>query len=632
MTSPLVSRHSLKTRITLTTLSLFIAGLWTLAFLASQTLRNDMTRLLGEQQLSTASVMAAQVNNELSLRINVLEKSAGLIRPSMTGGEQRIQNFIEQRPTLQALFNAGLNVYNLAGKTIADYPVSAGRLGTNCMEIGAIRSALQDGRPSISQPVIGTVSKSAMVLVVVPIFDRGGKIIGALSGLTDLSLPSFLSEVTANRYGQTGGYVVIARANRMIVTATDKSRTLESLPPPGANLAVDRFLNGFVGSAVMTDTLDTEVLASDANIPVADWIMSTVLPTAEAFAPIREMQQNMLLITIFLTLLTASLTWWMLRRQLAPMFATVKTLAEMEASNQPLKALPVARPDEIGQLVGSFNHLLDTLRERDSELNRHRHHLETLVEERTAALSIAKEAAEAANRAKSTFLANMSHELHTPMNGIMGMTELALRRASDDKQIDQLHKVMDSSQRLLALINDILDISKIEAERITLAQTDFQLASVMENLNSLISPKAEEKGLTLSIEIPPALAGIRLRGDPLRLAQILLNLAGNAAKFTNQGSLTIGAQLSEETPENVLLRFEIKDTGIGISPADQKRLFNAFEQADGSRTRQHGGSGLGLAISKRLVEMMGGTIGVESQPDLGSKFWFTIRLAKPAID
>ncbi len=244
------------------------------------------------------------------------------------------------------------------------------------------------------------------------------------------------------------------------------------------------------------------------------------------------------------------------------------------------------------------------------------------------ALSIAKEAAEAANRAKSTFLANMSHELRTPMNAIMGMTNIALRRAEDPKLIDQLTKIDQASHHLLYVINDILDLSKIEAERLTLEQIDFRLGETLENLSSLISHKAQEKGLSLQIDLPPEIAHLSLQGDPLRLGQILLNLTGNAVKFTESGSITVHIRQAADSPAKVQLRFEVEDTGIGISPEDQKRLFTAFEQADGSMTRKYGGTGLGLAISKRLARLMGGDIGMASTPGQGSTFWFTVWLGK----
>lgn len=214
------------------------------------------------------------------------------------------------------------------------------------------------------------------------------------------------------------------------------------------------------------------------------------------------------------------------------------------------------------------------------------------------------------------------------MNAIMGMTELALRGSVDAKLHDQLTKIKQASKYLLSVINDILDISKIDADRLVLENVSFELSRVLADMASMIAGRVNDSGVSFHQELAAGLARQALQGDPMRLTQILLNLIGNSFKFTKQGSITLRVTVADETAADVLLRFEIQDSGIGISPDEQQRLFTAFEQADSSTTRLYGGTGLGLAISKRLVQLMGGEIGVNSAHGKGSTFWFTARFLK----
>ena len=308
----------------------------------------------------------------------------------------------------------------------------------------------------------------------------------------------------------------------------------------------------------------------------------------------------------------------------------VTALSDFESE---MKGLALGAADYVSKPinVAVVLHRIRNLLERENlrkEVEENRNQLEELVLKRTMALSVANKATEAAQQVKTHFLGNMTHELRTPLNVIIGMTEMAQLLATDPRQVDQLAMVQRASDELLDLINKLMELTALATRRLTPESVKFTLAEVTHKLTEQFTQDAHTKRLRLTITVDPALADVPLLGNEVRIVQILSCLVGNAIKFTAAGQVRALLIPLEQTATSVQLRFEIHDTGIGISQIDQQRVFDVFEQVDNSFQRRHGGAGIGLTISRQLIELMGGTFGVHSQPGVGSVFWFMVRVDK----
>ncbi len=362
--------RSIKTPVTLFTLAVFLLSLWALALYASRVLREDIESLLGEQQFSMATILAEDVDSELANRLKHLETVAASISPSVPGHPEAVQNRLDSLPIFQYQFNGGAFVTTVDGAVIAEAPLATGHGERNLRDSEAVAAALDTGKPVIGPPIQNEQLRAPVFHMATPIRDAQGRVRGALVGVTHLAESNFLDRITENRFGKSGGYLLVSPPHRRVVTATDKRRIMESSPPRGAYPAIDRFLDGAEGTEVFVNPLGVEVLQSVKRVPSAGWYVAVTLPTEEAFAPIRNMQQRMMFAALLLSLLAGAATWWLLRRQLSPMLETVQTLASLaeQPESHATRALPITRDDEIGQLIGAFNRLLETLAQRAQAL------------------------------------------------------------------------------------------------------------------------------------------------------------------------------------------------------------------------------------------------------------------------
>ncbi len=364
-----LTQHSFKTRIILVTLMILWVGIWSLTAYISEVLHRDMVRVLGAQQLSTASLIATEVSHEIESRINGLHAVAVGIRPAHVQNSSDLQSLLEARPVLQTLFNDGVAFAGLDGTVIAGHPKVPGRIGANFKERDYAIGTLVEGHATVGTPLRSKINHDPSFVIAVPVRDDKGRVMGALAGVINLGRPNFLDQITDNRYSHNGSHLIVVPKSRLIVTATDRHRVLETLPPVGVSPALDRFIDGYEGSAIFNNPEGVEVLTSVKSEPLTGWHIATILPITEAFAPIRLMQERMLAASVLLTLLAGAGMWWVLQRQLAPVLDAAKTLATLAFSDQPLQPLPVGRQDEIGDLINGFNRLLNILGQREAALH-----------------------------------------------------------------------------------------------------------------------------------------------------------------------------------------------------------------------------------------------------------------------
>lgn len=578
-------------------MAIFLVSTCSLAFYGSRMLLKNTEQMLGAQQLSTAAFVAAEINSELANRFKALETIAAQVTPDIMNNAASVQTLLEQRPLLQILFNGGNFVTGVDGTAKASLPLSVGRVGVNYMDRDFIIAAIREGKATVGRPVMGKKLNSPIFVMATPIRDAKSRVIGVIAGVTDLGKANFLDRISETHYGKTGGYLIVAKQYRLIVNATDKSRVMASLPPPGIIPMIDRFISGYEGTLRYVNPLGIDQLASVKSIPLAGWYVNVTLPIAEAFAPIRAMQQRILLGTIMFTLLAGTLIWlisWqVLRRMFSPMLAASRTLATLSGLGNTPQPLPITNQDEIGELIGSFNGLLEILGKRESELN-------------------------AKNSEMERFAYTVSHDLKSPLITIQAFAGMILKNIETgryERVRDDMKRIEGAAGKMTDLLNDLLELSRVgrQMNEPSLIDMNRLVSDVLAQLTGVIKQSLVE--VVLQPDLPA------LHGDQKRLAEVLQNLIENAIKYRGEQSaprIEIGTR--QDDSECV---FFVSDNGKGIDPRHHERIFGLFNKLDAESE----GTGVGLALVRRIIEVHGGRVWVESEGEgMGCTFCFTVGL------
>ena len=554
---------------------------------------------------------AADLEHLLGRGVDRLKTVAAL--PALAYGMQLQERSREQRQipawtTLHYLFfesdvfTGGVVLVNREGSILWSEPSDISRIDTPYEPWPLVRARL-DSNPDAEHVFVKLGTRDSALLAAVALFDQQNERVGVLIGSIPVTNDTVVQSLTRGLPSDTAVAHLVSDDGH-VLASSDPARVGRALSfwtprPAGADAEV-------TAQAQSTG----ELLVATASIPVAGWSLVTEERASDALGGVERLSTELWVGRVVFVVVLAGVLLFVVISFTRPVESLTAAAERIRAGDLQTE-FRLDRRDELGVLAGALQDMTTSLRDQAAELER------------------AGVAAQAASRAKTEFLAKVSHEIRTPMNGVLGMTELLLGTSLSQTQREFASTIQRSANALLGLINDILDFSKIEAGKIELERVAFSLRDVVDDVLALLRESASSKGLELRVDVPGD-SRLAVWGDVLRVRQALTNLLGNAIKFTATGRVGVRLVVLGDTADGFRGRFEVEDTGIGISPADQDRLFQPFVQSDSSTTRLYGGTGLGLAITRELVERMGGTCGVNSELGRGSTFWFELSFERAA--
>ncbi len=605
------SMHSLNIRLKIV---LAVVALTLLVLLPSSAvqmhfIRQDMGRMLADQQFAAVARVAADIDIKLDSMRDVLLRLAKGMPLSLLQSREAAQAYFAQRPALLASFDE-LWILDPNGDFIVDLSKAPSRTLLGKAERSDLDRLKLTRKALIGEPKRNAADGDPSIQIMVPIITQDDAFAGALVGVVKLMNVNLLGALANAKVGKSGIFIVLEKGPTPRFLMQPQRDLLLAPRPDNGVASTLRALKGFEGSAEDTTYSGERNLYSYKSLKTVDWLVLAEVPLKEVYAPITLAEQRLWRITLAICIAVIPLAWVFAWLMVNPILMLRNGIERMRRNVGGQVPQLVQRADEIGDLARSFYSLIKEL-------------TDTAASQRDAERRL-RDVAESTARSKSEFLATMSHEVRTPMSGILGISELLLDTPLSAEQRDYVQTILNSGKTLLAISSDILDISKIDAGKLDLETIAHDPRDTVREVVALFAPRASAKGLMLDADIDAEVPR-HVIGDPGRLRQILTNLVGNSLKFTVDGFVRIEVAVAERTAGELLLAFSVVDSGIGMTAEQQAKLFRPYLQADASTHRRFGGSGLGLSICLRLVEMMGGSFDVESTPNEGSRFTFTMR-------